>query len=230
MPHRGHILLTALLLGSGCGDIVVHPIRSRGLADSGPWPATQAPDAWVGGGDGFSSSHWDPPLAGDAARPAADNWQGVELCGGGGPRVLVDGVPLQVESVRATGSFPVFQFHTVGPTAEVVAAISSVVDPTIQPPRPPAEVNLLSLAEALDTRVYLSPCQVGPDCPLPDEWLSVAKGDTIRGWITFSVKTKPHTPTISLCLAVKRGPDHSAPSLPSTVVLFVEEIPLIEGE
>lgn len=232
MPHRGHIVLTALLLVGGCGDIVGHPIRRLGLADGGPGPATPASDALPGSDDDFTGP-WDPPPAGDATRPSgctASTWQGVDLCGGGAPQALVDGVPLQVESVRASGRFPVFEFRTVGPTAEIVVAISNVAEPTLPAPRPPMKVNLRSLAEGLDTRVYLSPCPVGPACPLPDEWLSVANGDTVRGWLTLSTKSSSPTPHISLCLAVKRGPAHTAPSLPCTVLLFVENIPLGAGE
>jgi len=206
---------------SACGDIVGYPIRHRPTSPgeaptpvypgSVPTPTTSPvtdgsiPSADLGATDPtvHSGCRWPS----DADLPS--------FCSGTAPKAVTDNKILALQGVRATGSVPRFHFILADGPRQLLAELSAT-DPT------PGRFDLSAENPGWAVRIYSVLCDPDLSCTMPNDWLSVAKGDQVLGWVELDASNNA-----ALCLGVVRGANHPMPSpLPCTTLLYSPLIPV----
>jgi len=227
MSTRRLIVLLTLLC-AGCGDLLAYPIRQGRSGGEPPLGPAGPDDVYAPGPKAPSPAAPDPvtktptPSDGGPIMPGCRplmGWDADAYCSGAAPKAAVDNKTVTVTDVRANGGLPTFSFDLLDAPARLMAYLG----PPAQAPSYPSKRDLSRSGEVWDTRVWRSSCPPGPDCPDPRDWLSIARGDHLAGWV--ELYTDGDDRYASLCLAVTRGPSHDSPlQLPCTVVLYAPAV------
>lgn len=205
-----------------CGDIVGYPIRHRPTSPgeaptlvypgSVPAPTTRpVADGSVPGSD--LGAPTDPTTHSGCRWPSGADL--TSFCSGPAPRAVTDNKILALHGVRATGPVPRFHFILVDGPRQLLAEISAT-DPE------PGTFDLSAENPGWAVRVYSVLCDPDLSCTTPNDWLSVAKGDQVAGWVALDLSGNA-----ALCLGVVRGANHPLPSpLPCATLLYSPLIPV----
>ena len=217
------LLLPALLLLCGCGDLLGYTIGHGGHGQNADADQPTWPDQGV---------TWQVVVPGpspDAAlsipvgcRPPA-GFNPDLFCSGDSPKALVDFQDVPLRGIRARGTPSLrFQFLQLDAPRQIVAELGAS---GASGALPPGKHPLTDGVEDLETRIYPVSCGSDADCPAPTDWISAKHGDLVGGW--FDLHPDGSSDRAGLCVAAARGLAHApGTALPCSVVLYAPPVPI----